>query len=463
MNELRYLVVTAQTPLRVFSWALVGLGLFVGAATHVTAESEKSPISITDSRVPQIALLSYAGVINPVAAEYLVDGIAAAEKAKRQAVIIELDTPGGLDTSMRLIIKAINGASVPVIVYVAPSGSRAASAGAFITVAAHVAAMAPGTNIGSAHPVAMGGGEMDETMMAKVENDAAAYIKSLAEKRGRNAEWAEKAVRESVNVTEYEAVELNVIDLVADNVDDLLAQLDGRSIETAAGLVTLSTKGAIVYRQSLSWRLRMLNALVDPNVAYVLMLLGTYGLLYELMSPGAILPGVVGSICLILALYAFQTLPVNYAGLLLILVAVVLFIAEVKVPSYGMLTIGGIIAMFVGSVMLMKSDLPYMRVSLKVIVPSVAGTALFFMLVVGMAVRTFGKKPETGIDELIGAHGVARSAISTNGQVFIHGELWEAHSDEAIQSGHDVEVISVQGLCLHVKRATAPMQPEESR
>jgi membrane-bound serine protease (ClpP class) len=402
---------------------------------------------------PIVDLLTYDGVINPVSAEYIADGIAAAQSAHREAVILQLDTPGGLDTSMRIIIKAINASTVPVIVYVAPSGSRAASAGTFITLAAHVAAMAPGTNIGSAHPVSMGGGEMDEEMKKKVENDAAAYIKSIAETRGRNAAWAEEAVRKSVNVTEQEAVKLKIIDLVADDVPALLAALDGRPVKMNDGTKRLSTKGAEIVVAPLSWRLRLLNALIDPNVAYVLMLLGTYGLLYELMSPGAILPGVVGSICLILAFYAFQTLPINYAGLLLILLAIVLFIAEIKITSYGLLAVGGIIAMFLGSVMLMKSDLPYLRVSLKVIVPSVLGTALFFFFVVGMAVRTFGAKPATGREEMIGGRGVARSDLAPSGRVFVHGELWEARSDEPIRDGDAVEITGMDGLTLQVKRA----------
>lgn len=440
---------------RAISWAFIAGGLFLaafGEGQRVSSVSAESPPSVAESSRPQIDLLTYSGVINPVAAEYFEEGIADAERAGRHAMIMELDTPGGLDTSMRLIIKAVNASSIPIIVYVAPSGSRAASAGTFITLAAHVAAMAPQTNIGSAHPVAMGGGEMDDEMKAKVENDAAAYIKSIAEKRGRNAKWAEEAVRKSVNVTEQEAAKINVVDLVAEDVDDLLAKLDGRTVQVATGTVTLSTKGAEIIRLPLSWRLRLLQALIDPNVAYVLMLLGTYGLLYELMSPGAILPGVVGAICLIMALYAFQTLPINYAGLLLIILAIVLFVAEVKVPSYGLLTVGGIVAMFLGSVMLMKSNLPYMQISLRVIVPSVLGTALFFIFVVGMAIRTFGKKPVTGMEEMVGSHGVARSDLSPAGTIFIHGELWDARSDENIRQGDDVEVTGIDGLRLRVRR-----------
>jgi len=430
--------------------SLLGLGGVIGVVS-----AAGSPASSVGRAVD---LLTYDGVINPVAAEYIADGISAAESAHREAVVVQLDTPGGLDTSMRIIIKAINASTVPVIVYVAPSGSRAASAGTFITLAAHVAAMAPGTNIGSAHPVSMGGGGMDEEMKKKVENDAAAYIKSIAEKRGRNAAWAEEAVRKSVNATEQEAVKLKIVDLVADDVPALLAAVDGRSVQTESGARRLSTRGAEVDRVPLNWRLRLLSALIDPNVAYVLMLLGTYGLLYELMSPGAILPGVVGSICLILAFYAFQTLPINYAGLLLILVAIVLFIAEIKITSYGLLTVGGVVAMFLGSVMLMKNELPYLRISLKVIVPSVLGTALFFLFVVGMAVRTFGAKPVTGAEGLIGGHGIARSDLSPVGMVFVHGELWEARGDETIRQGDEVVVTAVEGLRLKVRPAAVALK-----
>ncbi len=452
--------VTIPRSVRVMAFCVIWVSaLIVGSGA--AAEPASSPTVPATAGPTQVDLLVYDGVINPVAAEYLVDGITAAQAAGREAVIIQLDTPGGLDTSMRMIIKAISASTVPVIVYVAPSGSRAASAGVFITIAAHVAAMAPGTNIGSAHPVAMGGGEMDATMKAKVENDAAAYLKSIAEKRGRNAAWAEEAVRKSVNVTEREAVKLNVVDLVADDADALLAAVDGRMVTTEAGSRRLSTKGALIQRLPLGWRLRLLNALIDPNVAYVLMLLGTYGLLYELMSPGAILPGVVGGICLILALYAFQTLPINYAGLMLILLALLLFVAEIKVPSYGLLTIGGIVAMFLGSVMLMKSDLPYMRISFRVIVPSVLGTALFFAFVVGMAARTLGKKPVTGSEALIGMHGVVRSDLAPVGSILIHGELWKAQSEETIRHGDQVEVTGVDGLQLRVRRVPVLVKKEE--
>ncbi|HZR45446.1 MAG TPA: ATP-dependent Clp protease proteolytic subunit, partial [Candidatus Manganitrophaceae bacterium] len=275
----------------------------------------------------KIHVITYDGIINPVSSELFTTAIAQAEQAGAEALVFQIDTPGGLDTSMRDIIKAMIASEVPIVVYVAPSGSRAASAGVFITLAAHLAAMAPGTNIGAAHPVAMGGGQMDEEMKKKVENDAAAYIRSLAERRGRNAAWAEKAVRESVSITEQEAVKLNIVDFVANDLPDLIKKIDGRTVTTARGKRLLSTAGAEVVKNPIGFRLRVLKTISDPNVAYILMLVGVTGLIAELYSPGAVLPGVVGAISLILAFYAFQTLPINYAGLLLILLAGVLFAA----------------------------------------------------------------------------------------------------------------------------------------
>ncbi|MFQ5354003.1 MAG: nodulation protein NfeD, partial [Thermodesulfobacteriota bacterium] len=299
------------------------------------------------------------GVINPVMAEYINGGILRAEEEKAQAIIIELDTPGGLDLSMREIIKAELGSSVPVVVYVAPAGSRAASAGVFITMAAHVAAMAPGTNIGSAHPVAMGGTKMDETMLKKVENDAAAYIKGIALKRKRNAEWAEDAVRKSVNVTAEEAVKLKVIDLVATDRQELLAKINNMKVQLSRGPVTLHTEGAVVEVIDMGLRERILKAISDPNVAYVLMMIGMLGLYFELSNPGTILPGVVGAISLVLAFYSLNTLDINYAGLLLIGLAVIFFIVEINVVSYGLLTMAGLVALVLGSIMLFDSPMPF--------------------------------------------------------------------------------------------------------
>jgi membrane-bound serine protease (ClpP class) len=352
---------------------------------------------------------------------------------------------------MRSIVKKIISSEVPIVVYVSPSGARAASAGVFITLAAHVAAMAPGTNIGAAHPVGMGG-KMDETMADKAVNDAAAYIKSLALQKKRNAEWAESAVRESVSVTEQEALKLNIIDLVAPDLRTLLNAIDGKEVETSTGNIVLHTKGTTIVRQKIDLRHKILDLISNPNVAYLLMLIGFYGIFFELTSPGAIFPGVIGALSLILALYSFQTLPVNYAGLLLILLAIILFILEIKVVSFGMLTVGGLISMTIGSIMLFDSPLPFFRVSLKVILPAVILTTLFFSLTIYLAVKAFKRKPVTGTEGLIGLEGEARTDIHQSGQVFIHGEIWQAWSDEPVHAGEKVIVEKVEDLKLKVRQ-----------
>jgi membrane-bound serine protease (ClpP class) len=348
-----------------------------------------------------VMVATYEGVINPVTAEYLHDALVAAEQAKAQALILQLDTPGGLDTSMRLIIKDFTGASVPVVVYVAPSGGRAASAGVFLTLAAHVSAMAPGTNIGAAHPVAMGG-EMDKTMKEKVENDAVAYIKSIAEQRGRNVAWAEDAVRKSVSATEREALKLKIIDLVADDLTDLLQKLDNRKVMIGPNTVLLHTKETAVIHYAMGWRLELLKALSDPNIAYLLMTIGSIGLLAELYNPGAVLPGVVGAISLILAFYSLQSLPVNYAGVLLILLGIVFFVLEATVTSYGVLAIGGVVSMVLGSLMLIKTDAPFLQISWAVIIPVVTTAAAFSLLIVGMGVRAMRSRPVSGREGMVG-------------------------------------------------------------
>src|SRR5581483_8337183 len=383
----------------------------------------------------KIHVITYDGIINPVSSELFTTAIAHAEQPGAEALVFQIDTPGGLDTSMRDIIKAMIASEVPIVVYVAPSGSRAASAGVFITLAAHLAAMAPGTNIGAAHPVAMGGGQMDEEMKKKVENDAAAYIRSLAERRGRNAAWAEKAVRESVSITEQEAVKLNIVDFVANDLPDLIKKIDGRTVATARGKRLLSTAGAEVVKSPIGFRLRVLKTISDPNVAYILMLVGVTGLIAELYSPGAVLPGVAGAISLILAFYAFQTLPINYAGLLLILLAGVLFAAEAFVPSFGILGIGGIIALLIGSLMLIDTDLPGFGISLRVILSTVAAALLLLLAFARAAWRAQRGRPVTGSEGLVGEVGVALDDLSPAGMVRVHGEIWRAESDEPIQRG----------------------------
>jgi membrane-bound serine protease (ClpP class) len=399
-----------------------------------------------------VYLLTYEGIINPVSSELMLSAISKAEKAHAEALVIQLDTPGGLDTAMRETIKGMIASKIPIVIYIAPSGARAASAGVFLTLAAHVAAMAPGTNIGAAHPVSLGGGEMDKEMKKKVENDAAAYIRSIAEQRGRNAKWAEDAVRKSVSATEKEAKSLGLIDVIAEDLPTLLKKINGRVTVTAKGKVTLHTAGAEVKEIPIGFRLRALKALSDPNVAYILMLLGIYGLIFELSNPGSILPGVVGAISLILAFYAFQTLPINYAGLLLILLSIILFVAEVKVQSFGILGLGGVIAFLLGSLMLFSGEFPTLRISLGVVLPSAILTALFFLVIVRAAWKAHLRHPVTGAEGLVGLVGIARTDIDPRGQITLHGEIWEAESEKPIPAGDKVTVLEVDGLKVRVEK-----------
>lgn len=402
----------------------------------------------------EVMVITINGVINPVASEYIGKSVKKANEKKVEALIIELDTPGGLDTSMRNIVKDIIGSEVPVIVYVSPSGSRAASAGVFITLAAHIAAMAPSTNIGAAHPVGIGV-KMDKKMAEKATNDAAAYIKSLAASRGRNAKWAEDAVRKSISATEVEALKEHIIDFVTKDINSLLSNVDGRKVQTAFGEKILSTKNAVMVREEIGLRYKILNLISDPNIAYILMLLGFYGLFFELTNPGSIFPGVMGGICLILAFYAFQTLPVNYAGFLLIILAIILFILEVKIMSHGVLTIGGIIAMIIGSLMLFESPVPFMKLSLSIILPAVIITTLFFTLTFGLAFKAYRRKPITGSEGLVGVNGTADTDITKyGGMVLLHGERWTAYSDEPIGKGENIIVETVSGLKVKVRKSS---------
>lgn len=398
-----------------------------------------------------VLVLTLSSVINPVAAEYVEKGLEKAKALNASLVVIELDTPGGLDTSMRSIIKAMTLSEIPVTVFISPSGARAASAGVFITMAAHVAAMSPGTNIGAAHPVGLGG-KMDETMQEKVTNDAVAYLKSLAQKHGRNARWAEDAVRKSVSATETEAVRERVVDLLADDLDDLFAKINGRKVVTVSGEVSLETLNPRVVKYGLNFRMRLLSLITDPNIAYILMLLGFYGIFFELINPGAIFPGVLGGICLILAFYSFQTLPVNYAGILLILLGLIMFLLEIKIVSYGILTIGGVISIIIGSIMLFDTPGPFIKLSLSVILPAAAVTALFFSVTIRLAYRAWKSKPVTGSEGLVGLEGVALSDVFPEGMVLVHGEYWRARSDLPIRKGEGLIVEAVQGLTLKVKK-----------
>jgi membrane-bound serine protease (ClpP class) len=400
-----------------------------------------------------VATIPIDGVISPVTVRLVETALTRAQNERAGALVILLDTPGGLERSMRLICQRLLNAEIPVIVYVAPTGARAASAGVFITMAAHVAAMAPATNIGAAHPVAVGGG-VDKESMKKVENDAAAFARTIATERGRNGEWAEKAVRQSVSITEREAVKLKVVDLVADSVPDLLDKIDGRGVKTARGPVTLQTKGAAVTAIEIGFRDRVLNVITDPNVAYILMMLGMLGLFFELSTPGAILPGVIGGISLILAFFAFQSLPINYAGLLLILFGIALFVAEVTVVSHGVLAIGGIVALSLGSLMLFDAPEVGFRVSWWVILPTIGATAGVFLFVLTAGVRALRSRSPVGAPALVGQTGVARGPLSPEGQVLVQGELWRAVVRGApVDVGARVRVVGVNGLTLTVEKA----------
>jgi len=404
-----------------------------------------------------VAVIDIDGAITPVTARLLAAAVERAQAERAQALVVQLNTPGGLERSMRTMAQTILNAEIPIIVYVAPTGARAASAGVFITMAAHVAAMAPATNIGAAHPVTVGG-EMGKEMAKKAANDAAAFARSLAAERGRNVEWAEKAVRASVSVTEREAVKLKVVDLIADNLQDLLAKVDGRTVKTTRGAVTLETRNAAVKRIEIRFRDRFLALITDPNIAYILMMVGMLGIFFELQNPGVVLPGVIGGISLILAFFAFQSLPINWAGVLLILFGVSLLIAEIKIVSHGVLTIGGVVAMILGSFMLYEAPEVGFRVSWTVIIPTVGAMAGLIAWAVSAGVRAMMKPSVTGPEGMIGRLAVARSVLGPaggpDGQVQVDGEIWRAVADGgAIPAGEKVRVTAVDGLTLTVSRA----------
>jgi membrane-bound serine protease (ClpP class) len=423
---------------------VVVLGLLLTTATApATPAAEPSPV---------FEVITVNAAITPPVAEYIVVSIAAAASDGAAGLVIQLDTPGGLDLAMRDIAKAILNAPLPVIVYVSPSGARAASAGLIITIAAHVAAMAPGTNIGAAHPVGIGiGGKMDETMGQKVENDAVAYVRGIARQRERNEEWVEKAVRKSESIAAEQALQLKVIDLIAEDLNGLLKQLDGRQVTVAGERRILHTAGAKLMERGMETRQKILAILSDPNIAYILLLVGLAGLYFEFSNPGAILPGVIGGISLILAFFAMQTLPVNYAGIALILFAIILFVAEIKVISHGILTIGGIVALVIGSLMLFQAPDPSLRVSWSVLVPAVTVTSLFFMAVIALAVKAQLKPKAGGHEGMAGQVGTAVTDVFNAGTVLVHGEHWQAFSETPVAEGAKVRVIHVENLKLKVE------------
>jgi membrane-bound serine protease (ClpP class) len=415
---------------------IIAIPLFFCLATGALAEQN------------QVYIVKVADAISPGTAEFIKSGIQKAEENQAAAVIIELDTPGGLAESMRIIVQNILASQVPVVVFVTPSGARAASAGVMITMAADVAAMAPGTNIGAAHPVGAGGKDIDGKMSEKVINDMVAQAKSVAEKRGRNAKWVEDAIRESVSVTETEALEENIIDLIASDTDDLIKQLNGRDLKDR-GVLNLANVKKVVLEETL--RTKILKTISNPNIAYILMMIGLAGLYFELSHPGAIFPGVIGAIALILAFFALQTLPVNYAGILLIILAIIFFIMEMKITSYGLLSVAGIVSLLLGSLMLFEGDTPDVKLSLRVLLPTVILISGFFVAVASLVFRAQISKPTTGSKGLVGEIGVVKKALTPEGKVFVHGELWNARAKEPLDENVKVRVVKVVNLILEVE------------
>jgi len=428
------------------------------------------------ARADGVHVLTVKGAISPASADYLVRGINKAVDAQARLVVIELDTPGGLDTSMRDIIKSILASPVPVATYVSPKGARAASAGTYILYASHIAAMAPATNLGAATPVELApssgappekpatpdksgkkpapdapSSEPQDAKSRKAVHDAAAYIRSLAELRGRNADWAERAVREAVSLSAEAALQAKVVDIVAENVDDLLKQLHGRKVKLSSGEVTLDTTNLTVTRIEPDWRSKLLAVIGDPGIAYILMLLGIYGLIYEFSNPGMGFPGVMGGICLLLALFALQLMPISYVGLALIILGVALMVSEAFLPSFGVLGLGGIVAFIIGSVMLIDTDLPGYGISWALIVPIAATTTLFIFLVIGMAIRARNRPVVTGAEELLNAEGEVLDDIETEGWARVHSELWRVHSQVPLARGAKIRVTARHDLILEVK------------
>jgi membrane-bound serine protease (ClpP class) len=431
---------------------------------------------------PSVALLSVEGGIGPATADFIERGLVKAQKSGAQLVVLKMDTPGGLDTAMRQIIKDILGSPVPVAAYVAPSGARAASAGTYILYASQIAAMAPGTNLGAATPVNMGGapgtepeaprpkadpdktgkakdenGEKEgrvpgnqDAMRSKQVNDASAYIRGLAQLRGRNVEWAEKAVRESVSLSATEALKLKVIDIVAIDVDDLLKQVNGRKVSAGGVERTLDTAKAQVERIEADWRTKLLSVITEPSVAYILLLIGIYGLFFEFYNPGFVVPGVVGAIALLTALFALQMLPVSYAGLALLILGVAFMVAEAFIPSFGTLGIGGAIAFVLGSVMLIDTDVPGYDIPWSIIAAVTAVSAFFVLVVVGMAVKARQRPVVTGKEELLGSVGEMVEDGAPEGFAFIRGENWRVRGTGALRKGQKVRVVAVRGLLLDV-------------
>jgi membrane-bound serine protease (ClpP class) len=423
--------------------------------------------SAAASASARVWVLEVEGPIGPATSDYLARAQEQAEEEGAELLVLRMDTPGGLDTSMRSIVKRITRSQVPVAVLVAPGGARAASAGTYILYASHIAAMAPGTNLGAATPVQIGGlsqpaGDRDEpdqedgsepestAMNRKLVNDAVAYLRGLARLHGRNQEWAEKAVREAASLPAEEALELGVIDLLARDTPELLDKIDGMRVKVLGEDVVLDTADAQIVEVLPDWRNRLLAAISNPTVAYVLMLIGIYGLIYEFANPGSILPGTAGGICLLLALYAFHVLPINYAGVALMLVGLALMVAEAFVPSFGALGIGGVVAFVIGSVILIDTDAPGFGIALPVILAVAVSSALVILLIIGMAVRARERPVVTGAEELIGARGRVVDGFDGEGLVRVHGEVWRARAVGRLERGEQVTVVGREGLTLLV-------------
>ena len=401
---------------------------------------------------PHVDLIVIDGGINPAVDDFIRESIGRARSKGARALIIQLDTPGGLLTSTRSIVKDILGASVPVMVYVAPSGAGAGSAGVFITLSAHIAAMAPGTNIGAAHPVAGGGQEVKGVMGEKIENFTASFSETIAQKRGRNTEWAIQAVRRSVAITEKEALKKNVIDIVAKDIDDLLQQADGKKVDVDGREQVLSLKGVRVERFEMGLKQKIINILSDPNIAYLLLMAGILGLYMEFSHPGVIFPGVAGGIALLLALTSFQILPINYAGLLLILLGIALLIGEAFLPSFGVLGIGGAIALGLGSLLLFDTGSSDLAVDRSIIFTAVVTLSAFILLVGYLVFRSQKKKPTMGLEGLLGEIGEVKVTLNPSGKIFVHGEYWNAEGNEEIAVGAKVQVVGFERMSLKVKK-----------
>jgi len=452
--------------------------LLLTSAFIMMAASGQVEVSVSASK--KVVQLQIKDAIGPATHDYIERAMESASVGNAELVVIMMDTPGGLDSAMRAIIKNITSASIPVATYVAPTGSRAASAGTYILYASHIAAMAPGTNLGAATPVQIGGisppkvddqaesngdeakNKTEDASKNKAINDAAAYIRGLAKLRGRNEQWAEKAVLEAASLSATEALENNVIDFIATDLDDLLAQLDGHVIEIQGVDRTLQTKDAAILVIEPDWRSELLSVITNPNVAYILLLVGIYGLIFEFSNPGALVPGTVGAICLLLALYSLQLLPINYAGMALLLLGIALMIGEAFQPSFGMLGIGGVIAFVIGSIILMDTEAPGFGIDLSVIFTFALASVVMFVFVVGMALKSRRRPVVSGAEQLLGSEAVVINDFENNGEVFVHSEAWSAQSDKPLSKGQRVRVIGMNGLILEVEPMESSGEEEVS-